>query len=313
LIQAYVKAARLRTLPLALAGIALGAGLSAFSAQAHNWTITWLAILTATLLQILSNFANDYGDFKSGVDADRSDRTLASGGLSQKSMRNAILILSAATILVGLLLLYVSFGTLNWAFIVLFLVGLAAVYAALKYTAGKNPYGYRALGDLAVFVFFGLVSVIGVYFLQLTNSANQKPYEFAVSWLLKFTFQETWMPATCFGLLSVGVLNINNIRDIEGDRENNKITLAVQLGRKKAEWYQLVLIAVAFGFLALFLNKISGLKYWSCLLLFPVYLFNWLVLRNLDPTDRSGYNGQLKKMVMLNAFLVLILLLTLLV
>jgi 1,4-dihydroxy-2-naphthoate octaprenyltransferase len=226
-LQSWLGAFRLRTLPLAAASILLG-GFLAFGAGSGSWSILLLCLLTALLLQILSNLANDYGDFVSGIDAERQGPTryVQAGLITQKQMLRAIVICALLAAVVGLVLVIyaVGIGRLPW---VLLFVGLggASVYAAITYTAGNNPYGYVGLGDVAVLVFFGWVGTLGTYFLQTLT----------LNWLLL-------LPATAVGLFAVGVLNINNIRDLESDRKAGKRSIPVRLGARGARIYHWLLL-----------------------------------------------------------------------
>ncbi|MFT5877998.1 MAG: 1,4-dihydroxy-2-naphthoate octaprenyltransferase, partial [Dokdonia sp.] len=189
-LKAWLDAFRLRTLPLALGGIILGSFLSA-SANAHNWSITFMSVLTATLLQVLSNLANDYGDFTKGTDNDARvgpKRALQSGIIKQSQMKRALYLFSLLCLISGIILLWISFGTDKLIYALIFLViGLLAIWAAIKYTVGKSAYGYQGLGDIFVFLFFGWVSVVGVYFLQVQTIDI-----------------EMFLPASAIGLLSAG-------------------------------------------------------------------------------------------------------------
>ena len=226
--KAWLSAFRLRTLPLAIAGIILGAFLAS-SQNHHRWDITLLAILTATLLQVLSNLANDYGDFTKGTDNENRvgpERALQSGAITKSSMKVALYLFSTLSLLSGIWLLYLSFGSQKLIYALVFLViGLLAIWAAIKYTVGKSAYGYHGMGDIFVFLFFGWVSVVGVYFLQVQT--------------IDLTI---FLPASAIGFLSAGVLNLNNTRDIINDKDSGKITLAVRLGYKNAKTYQLLLL-----------------------------------------------------------------------
>ena len=237
--KAWLHAFRLRTLPLSLSGILLGSTL-AWYAGTFNWIIFLSCLVTATLLQVLSNLANDYGDFKKGTDNDERigpTRALQSGAISAKQMMIGIIICSALTLLCGLLLLYSAFGSVNYLFIGFFALGLAAITAAIKYTMGKNPYGYSGYGDVFVFVFFGPVAVIGSFYLQTQQ----------------FAFQ-TIFPSLTLGFFSTAVLNVNNIRDIESDTNAGKITRAVRLGKDQAVFYHGYLLAA--GFINCFIYQI---------------------------------------------------------
>ncbi|MFO7664473.1 MAG: 1,4-dihydroxy-2-naphthoate polyprenyltransferase [Chloroflexota bacterium] len=230
-LSVWVNAARPRTLPLALASIIMGTALAA--AQGFfSWPVAFLCILTAVLLQILSNLANDYGDSLHGADHGERQgpqRAVQSGLVSQLEMRRAIAITVMLTVASGLGLLWVAFGRDGLSLAVLFiLLGAAAIGAAITYTAGKMPYGYAGLGDLAVLAFFGWVGVAGSYFVQTTT----------IDWLI------LW-PATACGLLAVAVLNVNNIRDMESDRMAGKFSIPVRLGLSRARLYHWILLISA--------------------------------------------------------------------
>ncbi len=229
-LKPWLQAARLRTLPLSVSGIIMGSAY-AYYQNAFNGIIFVLAILTTLLFQILSNYANDYGDGVKGTDANRigEKRLVAAGVISAKQMKNAVILFSILSFISALTLIYVAFGKENFAYIVIFtLLGIASIGAAIKYTVGSNAYGYSGLGDVFVFVFFGLVSVVGSNFL----------YTHFIDW-------QILLPATTIGLLSVTVLNLNNMRDIENDRKAGKNTLVVKIGLEKAKKYHFTLLAVA--------------------------------------------------------------------
>jgi 1,4-dihydroxy-2-naphthoate octaprenyltransferase len=226
--QAWLHAIRLRTLPLALASILMGSFM-AFYNGLFRWEVFFLATLTTTLLQILSNLANDYGDSIHGADSlDRQGpiRAVQSGIISSPEMKRAMVILAILSFISGVLLLYVSISD---AFLILGFMGLGllAIFAAITYTSGSNPYGYSGLGDLSVFLFFGLVGVLGTYYL---HSLELSP--------------ELILPAVSLGLFSASVLNINNIRDIESDRKAGKRSIPVRIGRKAAVIYNWLLVVV---------------------------------------------------------------------
>ena len=227
-IKAWIEAMRLRTLPLAVAVIAMGGFVAAFNSR-FSWLIFTLAVSTTLFLQILSNLANDYGDSIHGADnADRigPKRAVQTGAISSKSMKKAIYVFGALSLLSGMALIYFGLINLGWIYIAGFLgLGIMAIAAAIKYTAGDNPYGYKGLGDLFVFVFFGLIGVGGTYFLH-THQLN---------WLVL-------LPAASMGLLSVGVLNVNNMRDHISDKKAGKNSLVVKMGFKRAKTYHSLLI-----------------------------------------------------------------------
>lgn len=252
--HAWLLAARPRTLPLACASILLGTGLASYQ-DSFNAGVFLLTLLTATSLQILSNLANDYGDAVSGADDQERIgpvRAVSSGLLSPQTMRRGMVITATAAALLGLSLLLTAFGN-QWGHIALFvLLGAAALLAAVTYTVGLGgtPYGYRGLGDISVFVFFGLLGVLGTYYLytqQLSGLAL--------------------LPAATCGLLSAAVLNVNNVRDIENDARNGKITLAVKLGRANAVNYHWALLGMALLLTLIYLIALPvPLVGWSCLL-----------------------------------------------
>ncbi|AWH72797.1 1,4-dihydroxy-2-naphthoate octaprenyltransferase [Dokdonia sp. Dokd-P16] len=228
--QVWLSAARPRTLPLSIAGILVGGGL-ALQEGAFNWSIFILAILATLGFQILSNYANDYGDGVKGTDnAERVGpaRAMQSGLLTAQDLKKAIIITSIITVFIVLLLIYVSFGVDHFLLSILFLLlGVAAIVSAIKYTVGKSAYGYRGLGDVFVFIFFGLVGVLGSFFL-FTQYIN---------------FIQI-LPALTIGALSTMVLHLNNMRDREADARVGKNTLAVVLGAAGAEKYHSALFVL---------------------------------------------------------------------
>ncbi|QVY67023.1 1,4-dihydroxy-2-naphthoate octaprenyltransferase [Polaribacter sp. Q13] len=238
MIKNYVKAARLRTLPLSVSGIIVGSFLGIDQLNNHisifESPIFWLAILTTIGFQVLSNFANDYGDGIKGSDKNRTGeaRMVSSGAITPKQMKLAMIVTTIITLIIALLLIYVSFGKENfWYSILFFVLGIASIAAAIKYTVGNSAYGYSGFGDVFVFLFFGLLSVVGSYFLYI------KQIDYAI-----------FLPAISVGLLSTAVLNLNNLRDREEDKKNNKNTLVVKLGNETAKKYHYFLI---FGALAI--------------------------------------------------------------
>lgn len=264
----WISAARLRTLPLALSSILMAAVL-AQSVFMFRWNVFGWSVLTTVLLQVLSNFANDYGDTRNG--ADSSDRigparAVQSGEITPKQMLNAIFFTGAAAFFSGIYLLYVAFGSFSSFYFRVFLgMGLLAIAAAYTYTAGKRPYGYSGLGDISVFLFFGLVGVIAGYFL----------YTLHFEWALL-------LPGAACGALAAGVLNINNIRDIGSDQKAGKITIPVRLGRKKALIYHWFLLAVAMGAASAYIYLKNG--NWYYLLSFPLIILNGIqVSKNTNP------------------------------
>ncbi|RZJ31273.1 MAG: 1,4-dihydroxy-2-naphthoate octaprenyltransferase [Flavobacterium sp.] len=227
----WIEAARLRTLPLSVSGIILGS-FYAMSESIFNWKIVLSALSTTLLLQILSNFANDYGDGVKGTDnADRigPQRTIQSGAISAPAMKRALYLTSALTMISAIVLIYFSFKDTNYVFSLFFLIlGALAVASAIRYTIGNTAYGYRGYGDMFVFVFFGLVSTLGVSFM-----------------ILKEVDSLLILPAIAIGFLSVGVLNLNNMRDEASDRKAGKNTIVVKIGGEKAKIYHYFLVISA--------------------------------------------------------------------
>jgi 1,4-dihydroxy-2-naphthoate octaprenyltransferase len=242
----WIKAARLRTLPLSLSGIIMGAFIAKWrlygEGGAWDWRIFALALVVTLLYQILSNYANDYGDGVKGTDAKRAteaeSRAVASGRITAKQMKNAVIIFSILSFVATVALLYIAFipDYMNEFYIFIGL-GVASILAAIGYTVGKKPYGYMGLGDVFVFVFFGLVSVCGSYFL--------------------FTKSFSWdilLPGTAIGMMSMAVLNLNNMRDIESDKLSGKNSFALRIGFKNAMIYEMILLNLPLIFILMFLG-----------------------------------------------------------
>ena len=269
--KTYVQAARLRTLPLSVSGIIIGSFL-AYTNGFSNWQIVTLALFTTIGFQILSNFANDYGDGVKGTDnKDRigPQRALQSGAISKKQLKNTIIITALLTLMLALTLIYVSFGIENLGYTILFSIfGIASIIAAIKYTMGKNAYGYSGLGDLFVLFFFGFLSVAGTYFL-FTKS---------IDWTI-------FLPGFSVGLLSVGVLHLNNMRDRASDIKSNKNTMAVKLGVIKSKKYYYYLIGFSFIFALFYVNihYQSPLQFLFVLAFYPIIKQLIRVLKNQEP------------------------------
>jgi len=234
----WIQAARLRTLPLSLSGIIVGS-FYAMSQSIFNWKIILFAFTTTLGFQVVSNFANDYGDGVKGTDnEDRvgPTRAIQSGAISPKAMKKAIVLTSIVTLISALVLIYFSFKEKYLLYsLVFFTLGILAIASAIRYTVGSGAYGYRGFGDVFVFVFFGLVSTLGIYFM----------YAKKIDLILL-------LPATAIGLLSVGVLNLNNMRDESSDRKANKNTIVVKIGGAKAKKYHFFLIVSAMVLMVIF-------------------------------------------------------------
>lgn len=237
-LKACIKSMRLRTLPLSLAGVILGVTLAADNTDVSPWTAA-LIFLTTVCLQILSNLSNELGDTLSGTDsADRQGPkyALGSGDMTIGDIKKLILMFIGLCVISGLAMIQVSFGSLfKTESICLEVLGAAAIAGAMKYTLGKNPYGYRGLGDMSVFIFFGLVSVLGGYYV----AARELPPLIML------------LPASAIGCFSVGVLNVNNIRDMKTDAVN-RVTVAIKLGMKGARIYQTILVTLGWALILVF-------------------------------------------------------------
>ena len=272
-LKAWISAARLRTLPLSVSGILVGS-FYAFGQGFTNWGILGLSLLTTLGLQVLSNFANDYGDGVKGTDNENRigpPRALQSGAINPVQMKRGIIITSVLTLISAIALIYVSFGSENFAYsLIFFFLGLAAIAAAIKYTVGGSAYGYRGLGDIFVFVFFGLVSVLGCYFL----------YAKTIDALLV-------LPAVSIGLLSVAVLNLNNMRDIVSDAMSGKNTLVVQMGAAKAKVYHFTIIMTALVLVMVFaiLYPFEAKQYLFLIAYIPLLLHLKKVAANKEPRE----------------------------
>ena len=279
-IKPWIQAARLRTLPLSVSGIIVGSAYAYYQGFS-DWRIVVLALLTTLGLQVLSNYANDYGDGVKGTDANRigEKRLVAAGVITAEQMKKAVIITAILTFIIALLLIYVAFGKENFALSLIFiLLGIGSIGAAIKYTIGKSAYGYNGFGDLFVFIFFGLVSVVGSNFL----------FTHFIDWMLLF-------PATAIGLLSVAVLNLNNMRDIENDKIAGKNTLVVKMGLENAKIYHHFLIVLPFVLLFIFSIGINTRIFLS----FFVFIF---FLKHLEKVRKStqyeDFDPELKKVAL---------------
>lgn len=260
----WIHAARLRTLPLSMSGIILGSFIAKWrlnlDGELWDWKIFALAILVTLLYQILSNFANDYGDGIRGTDAKRVGelRAVAAGHITAAQMKIGVIVMAVLSLAATIALLYLAFlpDHLN-SFYLFIVLGIASILAAIGYTVGKNPYGYYGLGDIFVFVFFGLVSVCGSYFL--------------------FTKSFSWdilLPATAVGLFSTAVLNLNNMRDIESDAASKKHTFALYLGFKKAMVYEIILLQLPLIIMLAFMliNKLQETAHYYAFIFLILFL-----------------------------------------
>lgn len=231
-VQTWIQAARLRTLPLSISGILVGASLAKLQGF-FDTSLFVLALLTTVSYQILSNFANDYGDGVKGTDNQYRigpDRALQSGAITKKSLQIGITINIVIALLFTLALIVAAFSD-NLVLLFVFMgLGIVSVLAAIFYTVGKNAYGYRGFGDIFVFLFFGGLGVLGSCFL--------------------FTQSFQWLhllPAVTVGAMSVAVLNLNNMRDVDNDAVSNKKTLPVLYGMGFAKTYHFIMLLIALG------------------------------------------------------------------
>ena len=290
-VKAWINAARLRTLPLSISGIIVGAALADFYGF-QNWLVFTLAICTTIGFQVTSNFANDYGD---GVkETDNEDRVgpkraLQSGILSRKELKNGIVVSVIVDFILVIVLLYFAFGKNNIATILIFLLlAIASVWAAIKYTVGNSAYGYKGLGDVFVFLFFGLLGVLGSMFL--------------------FTGYLTFMaffPAVTIGLLSTAVLNLNNLRDCNSDKKVGKNTLVVKMGYQKGKIYHYIILAISFLAMLIFtiFNGYSWINYGYLIVFLPIFFHAKMVYNTQDP---KNLDPELKKLALLTFFLAIL-------
>lgn len=269
----YISSFRLRTLPLSLSGIFLGTLLAKADGYFH-WQPFTLAVATTLCLQILSNLANELGDLQKGTDnSERLGpiRSIQSGALSLQEFKRTIIVFISLSVCFGLALVYSAFDSLiSKDGIIMLALGAAAIIAAIKYTVGKNAYGYHGLGDVFVFLFFGLLSTMGAYFL-MTHAVNSL----------------VMLPASAIGFLSSGVLNLNNMRDIENDKNCGKNTLPVKLGILQAKIYHFLLIIAAFICMSVYASLHHG-SHFFYLFTLPFFILHLVKVvkgtgRDLDP------------------------------
>jgi len=290
-VKACLKSMRLRTLPLSLSGVIIGISLAA-SWHGVNAPTVYFLLLTTAFLQILSNLSNELGDTLQGTDG--SDRqgmhyAVQDGEMTVEQLKILIGNIILCCIVCGLLMIYFSFGSLTGLQPLIFiLLGAAAIVAAMKYTLGKNPYGYRAKGDIFVFIFFGLVNTLGAYYLCCHS----------------LDLYKALLPACAVGCLSIGVLNINNIRDMKSD-SRTRTTVALKLGLNNARIYETFLICSGWMFLTIYsvLNS-SDWNGWLYFITLPLFA---LVIRNVWKKQDRALDPVLPLLV-LSTFLMSVLL-----
>ncbi|WP_101689662.1 1,4-dihydroxy-2-naphthoate octaprenyltransferase [Dysgonomonas massiliensis] len=279
-LKSWVSAFRPRTLFLAVGTAVCGSGMAYYGGK-FSWWIFVLTVAIAAILQLLSNLANDLGDFQHGTDTTGErlgpQRAMQSGAITYVEMKRAIYITVLLSAVIGVLLVYSALQFLSPIYIIAFLlIGLLAIIAALKYTVGDNPYGYKGMGDVFSFVFFGPVPVVGTYFLH-THELNFFP----------------WLPAIGLGLLSAAVLNTNNMRDLDNDRNAGKITVPVRIGLANAKKYHAFLIlGTLFCFIAFNLLYMSS--WYQCLYLVVFVAFLKILTDVFRITDNKALDPYLK-------------------
>jgi 1,4-dihydroxy-2-naphthoate octaprenyltransferase len=277
----WLKAFRLRTLPLALSATILGSFLG-YAENKFKWGVFIFGTLTTLFLQILSNLANDYGDARKGTDNENRLgplRVTQSGLVTQQQMKFMITLFVLLSLVSGSLLIWTGLRGRNLLLYALFFVlGFSAIFAAIKYTIGKRPYGYVGFGDIMVFIYFGMLGVAGTYFLHTLS--------FHLSILL---------PASSIGLLSVGVLNLNNLRDHENDAQNGKNTLVVRMGVPWAKAYHVVLLFTAF-LLGLAFTLIHFESFLQLMFLLSLPLLASDIKKVINNTVPVELNTELKKL-----------------
>jgi 1,4-dihydroxy-2-naphthoate octaprenyltransferase len=282
-ISAWIDAARLRTLPLASACVLMGSALATRKVDL-DWKVFSCTLGTALLLQILSNLANDYGDFSKGTDDDGRigpERALQSGAITTQAMMRAITINAVLALGAGLYTLQLAFGSLSHpCSLTLLGIGILSIAAAIGYTMGKRAYGYKGLGDLAVFLFFGVVGVGGTFLLQIKS--------------LQF---EIMLPMIAIGLLSVAVLNLNNLRDIENDALHGKRTIPVKIGLEHGKSYQVGLVILTWMCLTIWWLKTYDSKI-EILFFLPAIIFTKHIKSVLGITEPTLFDPELKKVAL---------------
>ena len=279
-LKVWLKAVRLRTLPLSVSGILIGNSLC-FQDPEFSGILFVLMLFTAISFQIISNFANDYGDGVKGTDNDNRlgpKRVLQQGLLSREILKKGIVIISLISLLLAFVLIFLAFGSNSWYYILIFIgLSFASVWAAIFYTVGNKAYGYYGFGDLFVFLFFGGVSVLGAYFIQLKT----------------FSYPAILL-SLVVGFLSVGVLNLNNMRDIDNDAFVGKRTLVVIMGAAIAKKYHLFLLIVSVSILVYVFSSVSIRFFWiPYLAIIPLIVHFISVLKNSEP---KFFDHELKKL-----------------
>jgi 1,4-dihydroxy-2-naphthoate octaprenyltransferase len=277
-IKAWIKALRIRTLPLAISGIVVGNAVAYFYG-AYDAFILKMSLYTALLLQILSNLANDYGDFQKGTDNENRvgpERALQSGAIEPRDMKTAMMVVGFFAFICGSLLVYYGLSEAKPLAGLFFIgIGIISIVAAVFYTVGKNAYGYKGLGDVMVFLFFGITAVAGAFYLQFKD----------ILW-------QVLLPAGAIGFFSAGVLNMNNMRDVVNDEACGKITIPVRLGFTRSKIYHSFLMLAGVGCATVFqCMYLPPYMAWHLAGLGIVCVHLIIVWRI---TDEKKFDGQLK-------------------
>jgi 1,4-dihydroxy-2-naphthoate polyprenyltransferase len=279
--QIWLSAFRLRTLPLAVSATTLGS-LLAHAENRFRWGVFIFGTLTTLFLQILSNLANDYGDARKGTDNENRLgplRVTQTGLVTQRQMRWMITVFVILSLVSGSLLIWFGLrGDNMLLFVLFFLLGFSAIYAAIKYTIGRRPYGYVGFGDIMVFIYFGILGVAGTYYLH-THTLHAT----------------ILLPASSVGLFSAGVLNLNNLRDHENDARNGKHTLVVRMGVPWAKTYHVILLLTALV-LALVYTILHFKSYYQLIFLLPVPLLISDINKVITNTVPVELNRELKRL-----------------
>lgn len=277
-IKNWIEAARLRTLPLSISGILVGSGVAFYNGFWNTWIFTF-SLLTTILFQVLSNFANDLGDGMKGTDNDQRigpARAVQSGAISKDQMKKVVILFSSLSMLSALSLIYFSSKIISFEVMLVYVgLAIASILAAILYTVGKKAYGYHGLGDIMVFVFFGCVSVLGVY----TLYSNQ-------------FLEENVLLAIFVGLLSTAVLNLNNMRDYQNDKRSNKNTIVVKMGPNAAKFYHMLLVIVACASYILFISKLKNELLFICAV--PMALLIWHLYKVMKIQHPKDFDPELK-------------------
>ena len=285
----WISAFRLRTLPLAFSCILMGTFVAAQEGF-FSWGVLTLSLVTTLFLQILSNLANDYGDSVSGVDSAEREgpsRAVQDGKISSLAMRNSLFVFSGLSFISGSILLILCFGLSSIYTLIFLLIGFGAIAAAIKYTVGTSPYGYAGFGDFFVLVFFGLVGVAGSHFLHAHRISEL-----------------VFLPAISCGLLAVGVLNVNNIRDIESDRKAGKKSIPVRIGKTNALRYHVLLIAISWILVSVYVIQVYE-SAWNFLFVITLPFFLVHLSKMLKSQSAKDIDPLLKQLALSTMFFVL--------